>query len=32
MLQYEPFCSQLSYCATASDLERAVDEVLSAYD
>jgi uncharacterized protein with von Willebrand factor type A (vWA) domain len=32
MLQYEPFCSQLSYCATAADLERAVDEVLSAYD
>lgn len=31
ILQYEPFCSHLSYCATAADLERAVDEVLSAY-
>jgi len=31
ILQYEPFCSHLSHCATAADLERAVDDVLSAY-
>jgi hypothetical protein len=28
---YRPFCTVLSYCATASDIERAVDEALAAY-
>jgi uncharacterized protein with von Willebrand factor type A (vWA) domain len=32
MLQYRPYCTHLSYCATALDLERAIDEVLTAYD
>ncbi|MEZ5730401.1 MAG: VWA domain-containing protein [Burkholderiaceae bacterium] len=32
MLQYRPFCHTLSYCATAFDLERAIDEILLAYD
>ena len=31
MLQYQPFCSQLSHCATAADLERAIDNTLQAY-
>jgi uncharacterized protein with von Willebrand factor type A (vWA) domain len=31
MLRYRPFCSHLVYCATAGDLEQAMDEVLSAY-
>ena len=30
--KYQPFCTHLSYCATALDLERALDEVLTAYD
>jgi uncharacterized protein len=32
VLEYKPFCTSLSYCATALDLERALDEVLNAYD
>lgn len=32
VLEYKPFCTSLSYCATALDLERALDEVLTAYD
>jgi uncharacterized protein len=32
VLEYKPFCTTLSYCATALDLERAIDEVLAAYD
>jgi uncharacterized protein len=32
VLQYKPFCTHLSHCATALDLERALDEVLMAYD
>lgn len=32
MLQYQPFCSPLSYCSTAADLESAVDDILMAYD
>ena len=32
MLQYQPHCTHMSYCATALDLERALDEVLQAYD
>ena len=31
MLQYRPHCSHLSHCATAADLERAIDEALEAY-
>lgn len=29
--RYQPFCAQMSHVATLKDLERAVDEVLSAY-
>lgn len=32
VLQYQPHCTHLSHCATALDLERALDEVLMAYD
>lgn len=32
MLQYKPFCSPLSHCATATDLEQALDDILLAYD
>ncbi len=32
MLRYQPFCTQVAYCATAMDLERVLDEVLTAYD
>lgn len=32
ILQYKPHCTHLSHCATALDLEQAIDEVLSAYD
>jgi uncharacterized protein with von Willebrand factor type A (vWA) domain len=28
---YRPFCAHMAYCRTASDIERAVDEMLSAY-
>jgi uncharacterized protein with von Willebrand factor type A (vWA) domain len=31
MLRYRPFCSSVSYCATAVDLERTLDEALEAY-
>ena len=31
LLRYRPHCTALSYCATAADLERALDEALSAY-
>jgi len=31
MLQYQPFCTQASHVASAADLERAIDEALSAY-
>ena len=31
MLRYRPFCSHVGHCATASDIERAIDEALSAY-
>ncbi len=31
LLQYRPFCTHLSHAATAADLERAIDEALSAY-
>jgi len=31
MLQYQPFCTQVSHCASAADLERAIDEALAAY-
>lgn len=30
--RYAPFCAQMSHVATLKDLERAVDEVLAAYD
>jgi len=32
LLQYRPFCTHLSHCATAGDIERAIDEMLLAYD
>ena len=32
LLQYRPFCTHLSHCATAVDLERAIDQALEAYD
>jgi uncharacterized protein len=32
VLEYKPYCTSLSYCATALDLETALDEVLTAYD
>ncbi len=31
MLQYRPFCTTVSHCASAADLERAVDDALLAY-
>ena len=31
MLRYLPFCTSVSHCATAVDLERAIDEALDAY-
>ncbi|HAY05252.1 MAG TPA: VWA containing CoxE family protein [Hyphomonas sp.] len=30
--RYAPFCAQMSHVATLKDLERAIDEVLTAYD
>lgn len=32
MLQYRPHCTHVSHCATANDIERAIDEALEAYD
>ncbi len=32
ILRYRPFCTHLSHCATALDLEQALDEILLAYD
>jgi uncharacterized protein len=32
ILRYRPFCTHLSHCATALDLEEALDEILLAYD
>lgn len=31
LLQYRPYCTHLGHAATAGDLERAIDEALSAY-
>jgi uncharacterized protein with von Willebrand factor type A (vWA) domain len=31
MLQYRPYCTSVSHCATAADLERTLDEALEAY-
>lgn len=31
MLQYRPLCTHLAHCASAADLERAIDEALAAY-
>ena len=31
MLRYRPLCTTLTHCATAADLERVLDEALSAY-
>jgi uncharacterized protein with von Willebrand factor type A (vWA) domain len=31
MLRFRPFCTHVSHCATASDLEQAIDEALAAY-
>ncbi len=32
LLQYRPYLTHLSHCATAADVERAIDEALEAYD
>lgn len=32
LLQYRPHCTLMTHCATALDLERAIDDILSAYD
>ena len=32
MLQYRPFCTHVSHIATAADIERAIDDMLMAYD
>ena len=32
ILKFRPFCTHLSHCATALDLEEALDEILLAYD
>ena len=31
MLQYRPLCTKVTHCASATDLERAIDEALQAY-
>lgn len=31
LLDYQPFCSLVSHCATPADIERAIDEALLAY-
>jgi hypothetical protein len=31
LLQYRPHCTVMAHCATALDLERAIDDILSAY-
>ena len=31
MLRYRPYCTSLTHCATAADLERTLDEALEAY-
>ena len=31
LLRYRPFCTSMSHCASANDLERALDEALEAY-
>jgi hypothetical protein len=31
MLRYRPYCTHMSHCATAADLEAAIDEALAAY-
>ncbi len=31
LLQYRPYCTSMTHCATAQDLERVIDEVLEAY-
>jgi hypothetical protein len=30
--QYRPFCTTLTHCATVVDIERAIDDILKAYD
>ncbi|MBL6937719.1 MAG: VWA domain-containing protein [Alphaproteobacteria bacterium] len=30
--QYKPFCTTLTHCATVADIERAIDDILKAYD
>jgi hypothetical protein len=30
--QYRPFCTTLTHCATVTDIERAIDDILKAYD
>ncbi len=32
IFQYRPFCTSLSHCATVADIERAIDDILKAYD
>ena len=31
LLDYRPYCSSVTHCATAADLERTLDEVLATY-
>ena len=32
IFQYRPFCTTLTHCATMTDIERAIDDILKAYD
>jgi hypothetical protein len=32
IFQYRPFCTSLTHCATVADIERAIDDILKAYD
>ena len=32
IFQYRPFCTTLTHCATVADIERAIDDILKAYD
>ena len=32
IFQYKPFCTTLTHCATVADIERAIDDILKAYD
>lgn len=32
LLQYRPFCSSVTHCATIADIEKSIDDILLAYD